>query len=394
MKRSFLKKSVLATMVAVAMTLGFTSCDKDEKKDDNLIDDVVLDGFYFKGEGSALTTLTAKGEFKSTKNEVGQEDRAVLLEIYVAIKGNTTFNIIEVKGSERITYGPGEGFGLVEGENLDGEEPQLGLQKGAIVDTDKSFKVTEDGLYHIVYDKELKVGAVAKADWGIIGSATAGAWSTSTNLNSTFDLNKIEFKGEVDLLKGDYKFRYSNGWKIFLNEEPEVNTNTSIGGTAEKLEYSNTNLLNSEPATYSITLTWELGEWFKLAIEKGDEIIVDQSSLEMGLIGNVYNNAAGELESWGTNYPGKNTTPKVDGNIFTYEFLDLVLFPGEFKFREGEDWKGEVGFGSVELKGNAVSAIDPESPGNFVLLEEGTYDFFLEYDNEAEKFTTLTINKK
>lgn len=395
MKKKLFRKSILAVTVAAAMTLGFAACSSDDKKDKPKPDDeIVLDGLYFQSEGSALKTLSAKGMLKSTKNEVDQKDRVELKEIYVAMEANSEFKLVEVKGADRITYGPGEGFGEVEGEDLDGEEPQLGLQKGSIIDTDTPFTVKEEGLYHIVFDTELNVGAIAKADWGVIGSATEGAWSSSTNLSSDFDLNKIEFKGEVDLLKGEYKFRYSNGWKIFLSEEPVVNANTSIGGAIDNLEYSSENLSNLEPAKYSITFIWELGEQFKLELEKGEEIIIDQSQIEMGLIGNVYYNAAGELEDWGTNYPGKNTTPKVDGDIYTYEFLGLELVPGEFKFREGEDWKGEVGFGSVELKGDAVDSIDPESSGNFILLEEGTYDFYLEYDNELEKFTTLTINKK
>jgi len=44
---------------------------------------------------------------KATRNEVTQEDRAELLELYIAVKGGADgFNITTVAGSTKTTYGP------------------------------------------------------------------------------------------------------------------------------------------------------------------------------------------------------------------------------------------------------------------------------------------------
>lgn len=411
MKKSFLKQSVLAAMVAVAMTLGFSSCDKDDKKDDKVIEDIVLDGIYFKGAGSALATLNAKGQLKSTKNEEGQVDRAELMEIYVAIKANSTFNLIEVKGAERITYGPGAGFGAVEAyagedkdikkfpEFLENDEPQLGLQRGAIVESDATFKVTEDGLYHIVYDKELKVGAIAKADWGVIGAATPNGWNGSTQLEAEFDLNKMEFKNVdskgIVLKKGDYKFRYSHGWKVFLNEEPKVNVNTNFGGTLEALTPGGSDMGNTVGGLYAVTLTWELGKDYTVKIEKiGDLVIVDYSAYELGVIGNAYYNADGVVdENWGANYPGSTKIPAKDGNIYTWNFPELELLEGGFKIRQNENWDGfSLGYNNLEIKGDAVDNFEDDG-GNIKVIVAGTYDLVLVINAETDTYT-LTINKK
>lgn len=81
------------------------SCKKDDP-DPDPDPEVVLDGIYLKGAGTALVELNEKGMLKPTRNEVNQTDRAALLEIYVAVKaGSDGFNIVKVAGSTRTTYG-------------------------------------------------------------------------------------------------------------------------------------------------------------------------------------------------------------------------------------------------------------------------------------------------
>lgn len=62
--------------------------------------------------------------------------------------------------------------------------------------------------------------------YGVIGGATPGGWSTNTPMIAAFNLNKMVFEvSDVLMLKNDWKFRYSNGWKIFFDKTTDVGFN-------------------------------------------------------------------------------------------------------------------------------------------------------------------------
>lgn len=411
MKKTFLKRAFMYAMMASALTFSFTSCssDEDDAKPDG---EIVLDGLYIKGEGTALTKLEAKGKLSAAKNEVLQEVRDGMYEVYVAVKKDGGFNIVSVAGVNTDVMGPDSDFAEVVAEDRDNDEPKDGsFKKGGIKVTDAKFTVPTDGLYHVVYDSKLKKAAVAEVKWGVIGAATPGGWGTSTELPmKKFDLNKIEFEGtDVKLMKGDYKFRYSNGWKLFLDKEEVVaegkegvTANTNFGGTLDALVAGGDNMILSEGGLYTITFTWELGKAQAAKLTKtGDLEVADYSGLELGIIGNSYNNAAGELEGWGANYPGKTFTPAKAGNVYTWNFTDITIVENaegaQFKFREGEDWNGKsIGFNDVTLEGNAKDSLETNNDGNFVFKAgsyAGVYDLKLVIDAATETYT-LTINKK
>jgi hypothetical protein len=250
------------TWLFLAAMLTFTACNDD---DPDPID--VEDGWYIKGAGTALTELDAKGLFKSTKNEVGQVERASLYEIYIAVEGGTEgFNIIKVEGGVEFVYGPGTDFALVATEALHVEEPKNGLWKGTFGEGTAAYVVPTDGLYHVVFDTEVNKVAIAKADWGVIGGATPGGWSQSTAMPATFNLEAMTFEvNPITLLQNEFKFRYSDGWKIFF-EEGVLSVNTNFGGTLTALEPGGANLANAVYANYKVQLTWTLGANYGAAV--------------------------------------------------------------------------------------------------------------------------------
>lgn len=399
-------------MMASTLTFSFTSCSSDD--DDKTPDgDIVLDGLYIKGEATALTKLEAKGKFSAAKNEVLQEVRDGMYEVYVAVKKNGGFNIVNVAGVTTEVMGPDADFAEVAAEDRDNDEPKDGsFKKGGIKVTDAKFTVPTDGLYHVVYDSKLKKAAVAEVKWGVIGAATPGGWGTSTELPMKgFDLEKIEFEAtEVALMKGDYKFRYSNGWKLFLDKEEVVaegkegvTANSNFGGTIDALVAGGDNMILSEGGLYTISLTWELGKTQVAKLNRtGDLEVVDYSGLELGIIGNSYNNAEGAPASWDANYPGKTFTPEKAGDVYTWDFTDITFIEVEggaqFKFREGEGWDGKsIGFNDVTLEGNAVTSLEAsEGDANFLFKGEGyagTYNLKLVIDATTETYT-LIIDKK
>lgn len=262
-----------------------TSCSKD----DSTPTITAEDGMYVFGPGTALTTYDIKGLMKSTPNEVGGVERPGLSELYIALKGGTNFgfNLTSVVGGKAKTYGPGASFPEVT--TKDAEEPNAWFARGTIEMTTNKFFVPEDGLYHIVYDATLNTAVVARVNWGIIGGATANGWGGSTALTSSaFDLNTMSFEGtDIILTAGDYKFRYSNGWKIFLDAAGTVKVNTNLGGALAALVPGGGNIANTVVGKYTVKVTWTLATGTAIAVTKTGDYTPPAYPAAMFIVGDA-----------------------------------------------------------------------------------------------------------
>lgn len=397
-KNNLFKLTRIAWVMLMSIALISTSCTKDDD-DDNPTDPpvIVLDGTYVKGAGTALVDFDAKGLMKITRNEVVQEDRASLVDLYVAIKGGSEgFNIITVEGATQKVWGPGADFGMVAEADLDGEEPTLGLYRGTIVESTSPFTVSEDGLYHIAYDSELGVVTVAKVVWGVIGAATPGGWGTSTQLDAAFDLNTMAFTGtDIILTKADFKFRYSNGWKVILSPDFDlgdgnagIKVNSNYGGAINALVPGGDNIVNDVPGKYTITVTWTLdGGTSASVVKTGDLETFDYSATELGLVGDGLM-VDGEQHNWDvTLFPHAPVVTDETTYTWTYEGVEVSTL-GSFKIREGQDWNGKsIGFPDVTMAGTAAGDFEGNGDGNFVPLADGTYDLELVIDAVTENYT-------
>ena len=382
---------------AVAIILGLaittTSCKKDDPDPEP---EIILDGVYIKGAATALIDFDKKGMMNITRNEVVQEDRASLLDIYVAVKaGSEGFNLVTVKGSEITTYGPGDDFAEVT--ELDNDEPKDGLWRGSIKVTETPFTVSEDALYHIAYDTEVGIVTLAKVEWGAIGAATPGGWGESTQFPSTgFDLNTITFtKTDVKMIKGDFKFRFSNGWKIILDADYDlgdgntgIKVNTNYGETVDNLIPGGANIVNDAPGFYTITMVWTLGEAVTATLEKTSDLeLVDYSATELGLVGDAVV-VGGEPVGWELTV--LNHVPVVTDETtytWTYEGVEFST-EGSFKIREGQDWNGKVvGYPDVVMGGTAAGDFETNDDGNFVPTVNGVYDVTFSINALTEIYT-------
>lgn len=267
MKNYFFKGTAVLMVLAVFSMLAINSC-KDDPEPEPI---PVEDGLYIMGGGTALDSLAGDGLMTKAKNEVLQEVRSTLYEMYIAVEAGTEgFNLVNVVGGEDEMWGPGPDFAEVPAEELDVEEPQEGLWRGSYEMSETAFTVPEDGLYHVVVDTELGEVAIAKVEWGLIGGATPGGWTDDTPLTeSAFDKEMITFSiDEVTIGKEAFKFRYSGGWKIYLDTvlvvgdegETGVTVNSNFGGAVDALEAGGDNIQNDERAIYAFEMTWELGE--------------------------------------------------------------------------------------------------------------------------------------
>lgn len=420
MKNKSLRSMLKLSWLMLAMFVAFTACKDDEPKPDPVL---VEDGFYVFGEGTALTDYDFKGLMKITRNEVVQEDRSNLMELFISVKaGSEGFNIAHVAGGEAVVYGPGSDFAEITGEDLDGEEPNQGLWKGSYVETTTPFTVPEDALYHVIIDTELEVVAVAKVIWGVIGAATPGGWSTSTALNATFGLESMQFSGtEIAMSKSEFKFRYSNGWKIILDNDYDlgdgkqgIKVNTNLGGTIAELVPGGPNINVEESGLYTINVNWTVEDGTSVSLTKtGDIQITDWSDVIFDVFGNGVdeNNqgAVADPSSWGWGYAlAADGAPTVDGDvaegaIFTYIWTEVALNPAEnegFAFRSvvGEEYNGTVlRYSAIDEENSDMDVVTSATNGfgdvNFDVTEAGNYDIYLTIDASKDDQASVKIVK-
>ncbi len=402
MKKSSFKRFLSAALMLMLVAVVMVSCKDDD--DDPKPPVFVEDGLYVVGAGTSLTDYDIKGLLKSTRNEVTQEERATLMEIFVAVKaGADGFNIMQVAGSTRTSHGPGSDFAVVGEADRIGDEPKLDFWRGSLVATETKFTVPEDGLYHVVIDTEvMKVAIIPVKYWGLIGAATPGGWGDDTQIPAgAFDLNTMSFEVmDVTMTKADFKFRYSGGWKVIIDDNVDlgggimgVRVNTNYGGAVNALVPGGANIANETGGKYTAKMVWTLGAAYAATMTKtGDLELFDYTNTELGLVGAslVVN---GLPHNWDeTIMLHKPVVENETNYTWTYEGVEVQVDGGGFKFREGQDWTGiSIGYPSVTMAGLAADDFETNADGNFMPKVAGVYDIEL-FINAVTEAYTVTVN--
>jgi len=398
MKELFLKSTkTLVIMAALFGVITLNSC-KDDEEVTPAEEELVEDGFYIQGPSSAYAGYDIKATLSSTRNEVLQEDRATLLEIFVALKAGDGFNIMQVAGNERTSWGPGTDWASAMGGN---EEPQVDIQRGAIATTSTRFTVPSDGLYQVVIDTETGKGAVVPVEWGFIGQSTPGGWSGDTKFDApAFDMTTMTWSiTGVEMGGGEWKFRYSGGWKVEIDTTIDlgdgkkgIKFNTNFGNDAAGAAFAGALVPGGDNYTdasgvYDVSMTWTAGSGHTAVYTKtGDLPARDFSAVEVGLIGDGVQdgNWDGELFA---------TTPAKDGDVYTWAYNGVQLASaGGFKLRTAGTWDDiNEGYSDI-VTGPSASDIQ-DNGGNMQAKADGTYDIVFTIDAAAET-KSISFTKK
>lgn len=376
----------LLRYLPLVLLLSFVavSCGDD---DDDTPTVVLEDGVYVFGDGTAVTTISSKGLMKNTTNEAkSNAARAGLYDLYIAVKAGTSgFNIAKVAGGKSTILGPGANFAKVEDAAKITDEPRGWLARGATQETATKFTVPEDGLYHIVYDEQLNIAAVARVNWGIIGGATPNGWGGSTAMtSSTFDINAMSFEvKDLILLVGEYKFRYSDGWKIVLDGE-NVRANTNFGGAANALVAGGSNIANTVVGKYTAKIDWSLTNGITATVTKTGDYTPPAYPSEMFIVG--------DATPYGWDTPGTKADAimhKLAGGSPTEGiFWKICSLEGGKGFKvSAADWKDpNLGFSNIsEFDAEGVSVSD--SGGNMGVAESGLYIVVLNLRDSKKKIS-------
>lgn len=404
----FRKMFKIASIVLLAL-VTMTAC----KDDDPVIPpDVVLDGLYITGGAAPFTALNTNGMMKTTRNEV-QNDvepivlRATLYELYIPLKaGAAGFNIIKVAGSVQTTYGPTTTWGEITQGTTD--EPKVPFQRGVVAANSAKFTVPNDGFYHVVIDMELMKAVIIPVHWGIIGAATPNGWGGSLALTeSAFNQTTMTWsKSNIELRGGDWKFRYSDGWKVELDTvldlgggKKGVKVNTNYGGakvnpSISTLITGGANFVNAAPGIYTISLAYTLGTGYvATAIKTGDLPLTNWTGVQCDAVGSgiSIDNAASIPDpsswNWGRVMLADNgAVPTKVGDKYTWKWTNIILEANEgFKLRTkngvappsgGANF--DVGFSAVNVAASSPKVINLSD--NLGVNVKGTFTITLEID--------------
>jgi hypothetical protein len=400
MKKTIQKLTMVTCVIALFATAFTLNSCKKSSDTTTTPTVIILDGFYVKGPATAFADFNSKALMKVAKNEVNSLDLPSMVELYIPIKAGAGFNIVKVAGATKIVYGPGTDFATITKGTTD--EPRFPFQRGSAAVTATTFTVPTDGMYHVVYNDSLNRVAVIPVHWGLIGAATPGGWSNDTMMTeSAFNLNTMSWSlTGLKLLKGDWKYRYSHGWKVEIDTTNSdktkwVKVNTNFGTAVDGLVAGGANITNASAGIYNATMTYTLGSGYTATLVKTSDIPpIDYSAFQMGIIGNVYKKLDGTQANWDENF-GTSLPTKV-GTNYTWKYIIAIDTVGDFKFRQGNDWSGKsIGFPDVVMAGPDASHFTNDAT-NFKVDLAGMYTIVLLIDatNEIYTVTATKTGKK
>jgi hypothetical protein len=403
MKELLLKSTKkVAILAALFGVISLNSC-----KDDDPVEPVVQaeDGFYVSGAATPYAGLDIKASLTSTRNEVTQTDRAVLMQVFVALKGGQAFNITQVAGTTQTVWGPSADFATVANGSGTTDEPKVDFQRGGIEVTANSFTVPADGLYQVIIDTEVGRCAIVPVNWTIIGQATPGGWSGGTALTAgSFDGSTMTWSiKDVTMSGGEWKFRYSDGWKVEIDTAYDlgdgkkgIKANTNFGNSTAGQPFSSDLVFggdnfNNNSGIYDISITWTAGAG------NGHTAVVtrtagiparDYSNVSVGLIGDGVKDGNWDGEKFAS-------TPAKSGDVYTWAYNGVELVStGGFKLRTAGTWDDiNVGYAANMNIGPNADDIQ-ESGGNMQVKADGTYDIVFVIDAADNDKKTISWTKK
>jgi hypothetical protein len=399
--------SLLLSVLFLSTMVTFNSCGEDDPDDP-----IVLDGWYVLGGASAYTDFNADARMKVTRNEVNQADRTELLELYIPLKaGAAGFQIAKVAGTTKTYYGPGTGFGEVTQGTTD--EPKVIFQRGAVAEGTAKFTVPADGMYHVVIDFGVMKAVIVPVHWGIIGAATPDGWGSSTQMTEgTFNTTTMSWSlTGIELRNGDWKYRYSNGWKVELDTVIDlgggvkgVKVNSNLGGAVNALVPGGANIVNTVPGIYNLSLSYTLGDGYTATATKtGDLPLTNWTGVVLDAVGTGVSidnpNAMDDTSSWnwGNRLIADNGgVPTKVGDVYTWTWNGMICEANEgFKLRTlngvappvgGANF--DVGYSAVNLTASTNKLIDLS--GNLGVNTKKAYNFNLKIDAaDSDKITII-----
>lgn len=377
----------------VALSMAFVACEEKEKRPIVVNKDLV----YVVGDA---TTVSADAENKDKaemavgKNEAAEgASRVGMYEKYVALKGGKDFQIMMLsKAGTTKFYGA-----TLQKDSIDGSNDQIKeeVYRGTISENAK-MQVEKDGFYHVIYDRDLNTILVNNVKWGVRG--VNGDWGWKEMNVSDFNQETMTWSIAYENVKsGEFKYAYSNGWKIELDSTVKANTNLGEGLVPGA---GNIKIKSQENAT--ITLTWtlaggEIASNYKHEV-KGTVVTVDPRNKAAGFSGDAFSTT--DAGNWADPKEG-STLAVFDAEASEFDAESMVgtfvwkaenlTFDGgkNFKFRFDGGW---LGFSAIALEGDAENFEQAATDDNITVKETKKYNVTVSIAWDGGGAASYTLN--
>jgi len=243
---------------------------------------------------------------------------------------------------------------------LAGESDQIHatVEKGsfAFSDSESPFTVPSNGMYNIVTDEQTGLFAIIPVEYfGIIGGALQSGWGYDVEIPriSDFNLTDMEYElSNIILTEGDFKLRYSNGWRYLISESVRLWTNFggNLNGTLPNFSLELMPGGYSYPfpqentGVYSVRLTWTAENGLSATLTKTADYEVPMPE-KLYMIGT----AVGGWE-WSTDYV--EMTPHSNG---VYQATTELIQNKAFRFFAQMGWGTSFNYTYFIDAGGSVS---------------------------------------
>lgn len=416
-----MKKSLITKMLLLmAVSLIVVSCKKDDPGPKELIPK--LDGLYVYGTNTVAETAIesaakmARAMLNPDKSG-GETNMEGVYGKLMYIGAGSTIKFSEVIEEESTTYGAVNGGEIIAGTDLGLTDIKADIITGTLVPDEDPIAVTDEGLYYVFVDMDSLEFRILKLEPEIIGDATELMWTAGTPLpqvhastdSAVFEVTGLELVGA-----SGYKYRFSNGWELYIGNGIATYTHLGVESYADAWEtgindigYFGENIPHKVDGVFTVRLKFDpaTGEWDETKIKTG-AILIDYSAHQMGLFGNAYLLAPGDTANWTSGLDGYGLhSPQVNGNVYTWTWNNTELIQDrEFIFLENGVWGGlQLDWSmltSVDGKaiddGDIVDAKDDMGGEwhNFYVVVGGSYDISLVIDAAAETKVVTVVRSE
>ncbi len=403
MRKLRISFALMLSLFAVA----FISCKDDDNGGSN--PPQVEDGIYLAGEATNYADINTALLMTSATNEASSNAaRDGMYEIYTTLETGKTFYIAEVAGTTTTKYGPSSVSGAFFSYNPNGkaDQPKVNLQMGAYAAGTTTFTVPASGLYHVVIDKQLvKVAIIPVEYWAIIGGATPNGWSdTKMAIDGAFSKTSMSYKvTDLVLRQGDYKFRYSGGWKLQLDDTSTVagvstiKVNTNFGGTSLTTLVAggaNISFAKADEGKYTVEAKWTLESGYTFSLTKtGTVDPLPEYPAALYMIGDGLNLADSDGNTTPDGWQWDLTdAPMVPVNSHPYLFWKIVWLEatGNVKFAPEKAWGHDFGK-TGDATADTVYTI-PATGGDNIPVP-GTAGYYMVVVNLKDKLISIADPK-
>lgn len=358
-------KKIALFMSAMALMV-FASCDNNEGTD---LDNVVEDGFFVAGPATGSEELQAKFMMTAGFNEVTKAPRDGMYEKYIVLEAGKEFYLTLNEAGESLRYSADlQDIDLGDDDHkTDGvykDNPQIVIRKGQLVEGPEApaMTVEKTGLYYILLDLnkegdlEFEQIVVCPCEFMLKG----GIGDKAMELTVDGDKYIYTYTGSGHQDPTNFKFACCNGWKITLDVDGNVKSETSLG---VGLKPNGGDIPLNPGDDIKIILTFQAASGAHSNSFSYQLVNVVENygpaDFTVGLSGALHSSVAEWANPSGVTKGVYNETESnANTGTYVYEVTGCPIKKGaEFKMRRDGDWIG-AGASYLKVEGVEVSGSD------------------------------------